>query len=413
VQYHSLYPQSESYFYCEDSIRNLTCDFETMKANCMNSINDDTNNDSDETNPNTDLYYEFYDKNYRLKQIDYILSIFMLPLVCFLGIVFNLLCIVVLSNRDFMKAYKDRMYKQMLVYSLVNFCICVIYFLRLTIKCIDPIASFCPVSIITNKLLRVILLTIVFYIGSVFKTWSNLIQISIALDRFILSTDSKRAVFKRFSKVSLKVLFSFFLLFSFVLNFVNVYQYEYDINFLSLEFPKIDHKFFDFNSFYSYWNIVNITFTNFFILFIQTLLDFGLFFFIRQSIKKKNALLLKAKLNQNQNGLDAKKHEKKIKLMIICNGLILFILHSPDFIISVFMATTDFNFYERLNGIYHQNLDNYALFDNLLSIVADLFYLAGFSLNFFLFYRLNSPFHRYFHLIFTTKFKNIFSNLRN
>jgi hypothetical protein len=403
IQYYLLYPKSESLFNCEYNIRNLTCDFEVMLKNCLYNIDNQMNDAIYEINPNADLYYELYEKNYHLKQIDFILSIFILPLVCFLGIFFNILCIVVLSNKDFMKAYKDRMYKQMLVYSIVNFFVCIIYFLRLTIKCIDPITSFCPVSILTNKSLRTLLLIIVFYIGSAFKTWSNLIQISIAFDRFILSTDSKRTLFKKFSKISLKWLFLFFLLFSLIINFVNLYEYDFNIYFQSIEFPKIDHKFFDFNNFYSYWNIINITFSNFLILFIQSILDVGLFFFIRQSIKKKNAILLKAKANQNKSTIDAKNREKKIKLMIICNGLNFFILHSPDFIISVFMARIDFTVYKKLVGPYNQNLDNYTLFDNLLGVLADIFYIFGFSLNFFIFYHLNSPFNRYFHSIFITK----------
>jgi len=352
VQYHSVYPESGIDFECEEYIQNLTCDFEIMQKYCIYNTNKERNEAAYEIN--SDVYYAFYDNNYRLKQFDFILSILILPFVCLLGIVFNTLCIIVLSNRDFKKIYKDRMYTQMLVYSIVNFFICVIYSFRLTIKCIDPISSFCSISIITNKTLRMMFLTIVFYVGSVFRTWSNLIQISIAMDRFILSTDTKWKMFKKFSKINLKYLFTLFLIFSLIINFVNVYEYEYDTSLDSIQFPIISNRFFNLNTFYSYWNIANLFLSNFLILFLQTLLDISLFYFIRQSLKKK--LMFNGK--QDQKFLEAKKHEKKVKTMILLNGIAFLILHSPDFIVSFFMTLSNSYSYEKRSDLFRNLLKN-------------------------------------------------------
>ena len=120
---------------------------------------------------------------------------------------FNLINILTLTNRPFSKQFSSRMYKQMLLHSIMCLTVCFVYMLRVSIKCIDPVAGYCVFGAITDKIYRYILLTLTNYVGNVLKTCANLIHISIALDRFILSTETKNSILRIFSQIQLKTIF--------------------------------------------------------------------------------------------------------------------------------------------------------------------------------------------------------------
>jgi len=141
-----------------------------------------------------DFYY-LNDYNYKLKYYDFIISILIYPIVCLLGVISNLLNIIVLRNRTYKKDFRERLYKLMLFNSCVNFSICLIFLLSLMIKCIDPVGSFCIVGIVTKRIYRYILLTMTNYFANVLKTVSNLISLSIALDRYVLSSARPNLLF--------------------------------------------------------------------------------------------------------------------------------------------------------------------------------------------------------------------------
>jgi hypothetical protein len=363
------------------------CDYEKMRNLCFGK-EDELNFSSNEYQD----YYFLYNRNYVLKSYDLTISIVLLPLTCITGILLNLLNIIVLRNRLFLKAFQNRMYKQMLLNSVVNMIICMLYLIKLSIKCIDPINNFCLVFLVTNKIYRYVTLTLVNYIGNALKTFSNLIQLSISLDRFILSTDKRNPFLNTFANMDLvKFLICNFLL-SFLLNTVKLFEYDYDIDYTKLKYPIIQENFYNFTFIYSYLNIFNILISNLGLILIQFFIDIYLFRFVKKSMRHKELLITdknNLKKNNSKHNTNNLKSERNIKLMIITNSMCSLVLHSPDLLISIYMATA--YFYADSVLFYVENFD---LFSFILSDLGDVIYLFGYSMNFFFFYYFNGYFRK-------------------
>ena len=379
-------------------IPNAKCDFEKMIEKC-NKIN--SQNETAIANVTDEMdYYYFYNKNYLMEMYDFVIAIVLTPLVCVMGIFFNILNIIILKNKRFKKDLQNRMYKQMVLNSYINLLICLIYHTRLTIKCIDPIGRYCLVSIVTYKFYRYFFLIMVNYFGNVLKTCSNLIQISISLDRFILSTDTKSKFLLKFIKIDLKIFFILIFIFSSLLNLVKLFEYDYELDYTQLKYPLIFIKYFNFSYFYSYLNILNIFISDFCLIIIQLIIDVSLLKFVRSTWKNKLILL---DIKENQKQKINHKIEKNIRLMILMNGFCLLLLHSPEFIISIYMASTDYYLYD----LIPVNVRNFDIFTFILNDVADIVYLLGYSINFFFFYNFNIFFRRSLNSFFSMSFKKV------
>jgi hypothetical protein len=119
------------------------------------------------------------------------------------------------------------------------------------------------------------------------------------------------------------------------------------------------------------------------IVFIQVIIDLVLFNSVKQSWRK-----IQQQLN-NKN----EKVERNIIVMIITTGVCLFVLHTPDLIISIYMATT-YLIELQLKGSTPTAIDTrgLVLFSFLFNIISDVIYFLGFSLNTLLYYAFNSVF---------------------
>jgi hypothetical protein len=289
--------------------------------------------------------------------------------------------------------------------SIFNLFICIIYLFRLAFKCIDPVNNYCALSIVTNQFDRYILLTFVNYFGNVLKTVSNLIRISFSLDRLVLSTKMNYKILAKFSNTSLKLVIFVFFLLSFILNFVKIFQYDYEIEFYHLKFPLINYNFFNFKYWYAYTNLLHIFINNFMIIFLQIIIDLELLKSLQSSFKEIRSSSITeiefSKKNKNNSIGKNEAIEKNIKLMIISSGICLFILHLPDFIISIFMATF---FSKYAAKIYIDTFsDDFSanLFSFILTISSDVIYFLGFSLN--------TPFYYFFNSLYYKSLRNLFN----
>jgi hypothetical protein len=343
-----------------------------------------------------------FDRDYFNRKMKFVLSIVVLPITSILGVVLNILNILVLSNKRHKKHMKDRMYKQMLWSSWVNLAICSIYLLNFTIKCINPIDNFCIVSIVTNKLYRAFLLSLVNYVGNALKTASNLILISISLDRFILLSDRQGNNFAKFKKLKLTCIYLFFILFALLLNTIKVFEFNYDISFQSLSYPQLNPSFFNLSMIYAYFNFLNIFVNNFCLILIQLIIDCRLFKFVHQTHTNNLVHLNFDKQNKNQTS------ELKIKIMIIINSLLLFVLHCPEMILSIIMATNyakivqgDISNTVKRSADYEEiNEFAFSAFNFFLLDLSEIFYLLGYSVSFFIYY--------FFNNVFRNSFENVF-----
>jgi hypothetical protein len=372
------------------NLTRLDCNFTQLLANCE-SVDDYR---IDNANYNYAKYEYLSDKYYMEKKLNFFLSILVFPIVCILGCALNLLNVLVLSNKMYKKELKQRMYDLMRLSSLINFFVCFIYLFRLTIICIDPINSYCPISIITNKALRYTFLTLVNYFGNVLKTVSNLIQISTSIDRIVLSTEVKSRFFQMQSDIKLKNLVPAFFVFSFAINFIKIFQYDYDLDYENLRFPIISKNYFNIDCWYSYFNFAHIFLNNVCMILVQVLIDLILVSLIRKSFGKLKEEMRFCSIKHLQ--LKNEKIERNIRVMVIMCGLSLFVLHTPDLIISVYMATTYINhisFYMESSRTFIETR-TLIFFSFLLNIISDIIYFLGFSLNTLLYYNFNSVFRR-------------------
>jgi hypothetical protein len=390
VQYH-YFLEFDYYTKCNLENSTLACNYSLMAEACFDNYENIIAKKIDYYENKIDLYV-LNDQNYKNKLYDLVLSVYMIPPLSLLGMFTNLLNILTLRSKKFEKEFKNRMFKQMLICSYINLIICMIDLLALTIKCVDPFGYFCMLILVHLKIYRYVLLTVNIYIASALKTCSKLVQIAISLDRFILSTGTKNKHLLKFAKLDLKLSILIFLIFSFAINFIKIFEYKYsliDDADRELTFPFIYIYFFDFYFVYSYFNLLNILVNNLCLLLFQVMTDFALLFFIQKSIENKKKVLDSIQNLKNNTNHRA---EKSIKMMIIFNGAFVFILHSPDLIVSIWIAFT-------YSGLEYR-LEMLDLFSHVLNNISEICYILSYSLNFFLFYYFNSNFRNAFQVIF-------------
>jgi hypothetical protein len=389
VQFSDYFENNPKNFLCPTRI----CDFANILAVCKKLISASVDYNDD--------FYKLFDRNYHFKRIDFILSIIVFPLVCLLGILFNLINILVLSNKNFLKDFKQKMYTQMRLNSFGNLLICSIFLSKLLFKCIDPVNSYCISSRLVSRINRYFLLLLVNYFGNVLITVSNTINIFISLDRLLRSIILKSSI-KRLRKLPFNNFLVISFAFSLVINFIRIFEYNKDTSYSNLTFPMIFEYFFDFRLFYAYFNIFNILVCNFLLLFVQLFIDIFLLIHIKVSLKKKIKILdltHEKHSDTNENYINKKVKSEKtvrnVKIMIALNGICLFLFHLPDLVLTILMSTI----YGHNQGLYSPETFEEGLiylYTYVLKGLSDVCYFLSFSFYFFLFISFNHHFRNSF-----------------
>jgi hypothetical protein len=409
TQYSKLFNLS-FYFLCERPSENVIneCNFSQRLSRCKILS---SNKISSQDNLDYDFYYLF-DENYQLKYFDYLFSVVLFPVVCLFGVFLNLLNILTIRNRHMKNELKDRMYKQMHINSVIGLITCAINLSSLTIKCIDPITSFCLSSFITNKTYRYFILILTNIFGNVFNTCSNLIHVSIALDRYIKASGTKLRLLKIFSECNLKLLFVCEFVFSFLINTVKFFKYEPDIRYNDFLFPKVFNKYYNFQFMFAFFNVAHIVLSDICLMLIQTCIDLFLLAFLHHSAQKKNLILnnsssknaqnLSNKKSINKNTNNNSKAERKVRLMIVISGTLTTLTRLPDLIISIVMASS-------YKEILHSSQSSDTVFFFIYDNISHFIFFLGFSFDFFLFYSFNRNFRLSFKNLFVFESKQLHS----
>ena len=197
----------------------------------------------------------------------------------------------------------------------------------------------------------------------------------------------------------------FSLVFSLLINFVKLFEFKYQLEYEldeDFRYPIIFKYFFDFYFFYAYFNVLNILLNNCMFLVFELIIYFKMLHFVHQSIRNKIKLLGNRKLKNNSENARV---EKNIKRMIMISCIIIFFLHLPDLIISVWLAFT-------YSGLVYQHpaLD---IFSYILNDISEVCYIISYTLNFFIYFYFNSLFQRCFRQIFLMKDSNSKINSSN
>jgi len=382
------------------------CDFEILNSICIENFKKDQyqsvwqDASNGYNNLKVDLYY-LNDNNYKIKSYNFV-SIVLFPIICFLGILLNGLNVLVLANKAYKKEMKEKMYEQMKYSSLINLIICLIYLFRISIRCIDPVGYFCPIEAITNRTYRYMILTLINYFGNVFKTCSNILHILIAFHRFALSSKMKSSLTGSILKLNILTLFCYSFAFSCLLNCIKIFQFNYEFNyFVPFQFPTLFRNYFSFGHVYAYLNMLNIILCDFAYLLLQLIFDLKLLLFVQFSMSSKR-LMISNQLNKKYSAEHST--EKKIKFMIILNGLFLFLIHSPNFVISIY-STTIYGHNMDMAGPDQVDEKGLFLFGFLYTDICDCIYFLGYLSDFAFYFYFNKVFRRSLRDLFTPKFK--------
>lgn len=324
------------------------------------------------------------DVYYLIKWLELVVLIFLEPIFCALGILFNVLVILVLRNERDMHKMKDNMYKHVLVNSYFNLAFCGITLLKLVNVCIFEMGEYCS-SVYQTAASQYFKIVVVYFGGNVLKLCCNFSYISFAFSRFLLSANKTTGLYKKFDELNLikyyiivfvvSVLFSIFKLFGFQINEIYNSYKSFPFEIYDVGNCDVDYVY---CVLFRTLKLVNDFIKNILIFFLNLFIDIYLMKFARQHLRsKKNLITDKSKISQ------AVKSINKINRMIIFNGFIFFVAYFPEFITNILLFT--FDGYIKmfcLNYISCSDLNELAQFFNFISITFQFFVFKKFDKNF-------------------------------
>ena len=335
-----------------------------------------------------------------LKWIELVIFMFLQPIICFIGIVTNLLSILTLRQKNVFNKEKDySMYKHIVMNSVFNLIYCILTLLRLMNVCIFTTTLFCS-SIYQYKSIQYFRILFIYYFGNIIKLCCNISYISFALSRFALSSNSQYKIFKKFESMNLKIYYTVVILTCSFFSLFKYFQYQTnEIYNISKSFPL---EIYDIENCYNdnlkcklfkAFNLIN----DFIIYMIFFLVNITIDFFLVK-ISKKN-LENKQKVTHDKKMLNsASKCNKKITKMVIVNGLLFLIAYTPEFLSRILLFFLD-KYLFTFCFLYYSC-------KNLIDL-AEFFTFFSISFQFFMYNKFNKKFNEQFNLL-KLKIKNIF-----
>ena len=344
-----------------------------------------------------DHYYEYNSDRFQIssKLISFLINVVLLPVAFFSGMIFSLLVIVTLSNKNYKKNFKAKMFDSILINAVINLIACFIYSFQIIAKCIEPEGIYCPIirrSVVTQYMFVIV----VNYFGSVLKLCSNLTSILIAFNRFMMATESKNRILNKMNNFSNLTVIIIVLTISLSLSAIKLFQYKvnnpliyedllYVYSDIQYPFPNVD--FLNTKHIYIYLNSAYHFICSILTPIIILIFDIKLILFVKISIRKKSKLIKGAKNNL----------EIRTTLMVIFTCCVFLVTNSFEFVFSIMNI---------LSNIYDRDLFKASIFrcDEIHSFFcgflredfALLFYFSSYSLFFFLFYKFNAKFKESF-----------------
>ena len=281
----------------------------------------------------------FYFEWFRL-----VLQVYVKSFLSNLGLITNCLVMLVIKNKEnihFQRNFNNIMYKHIFYNSMFNFLFCLIQSFSLMNICIFTKSSFCSSVYKTNEA-QYFKIIFIEFLGNSLRLCCNFSVILFSISRFYISTAKKSKWFLIFEKLNLKLfyflmfiscsLWSMFKLFEFRPN--EIYS-SYDKNF---PYNRYDLKYcLHWANIYTFLssgckifpilNLINNVLNNILYLFISLVIDICMIRFANQNYQHKKELF------HDPKHLDeALAHKKKIRKLIITNGILYFFSHIPEFV---------------------------------------------------------------------------------
>ena len=260
------------------------------------------------------------------------------------GFLLNILVICVLKNKTKNKSSKNPfdnvMYKHIFYNSLFNCLFCLLNIFSLMNICVFPKSSFCS-SIYKTEFAQYSKIILFLFVGNSVRLCSNFSFILFSISRFYISTSRKSSLFHLFEKLNLKRFYSIMFILCSLWSMFKLFEYRpnevfstYDKNFpynrYDLKYCQYSHEDYKFLSLgckiFPILNVLNNILNNILFIFVSLLIDICLLKFTHKNYKHKKELFKDKKHIE-----EALEHKKKVKKVILTNGLVFFLSHMPEF----------------------------------------------------------------------------------
>jgi hypothetical protein len=163
------------------------CNFTQMSSKCLNST---SSVEKIYFQGNINLYFH-------LKWLQYIIEVFLRPILCLIGLIMNILTLEVIKNRKHSCHFKSPMYKHIQFNALFNIFFCFIYSFSLMNICIFPKSSFCS-SVLKNESNQNMKIYLIYFLGNTFRLCCNFSYISFSSSRCISTITTSEKILGNF-----------------------------------------------------------------------------------------------------------------------------------------------------------------------------------------------------------------------
>jgi len=246
------------------------------------------------------------------------------------------------------------------------------------------------------------------FLGNAVRLGSNFSYIFFSISRFYLMDAAPSKFFRKFEQINAKLFysilillclsFSSFRIFQFKINdFFDVFEQNFPfdafaVNWCEDELTLKTNSFLSLCQFFTVINLINNIFNNIIFFFVSFVIDLNLIRLSNENLKNKKALFP----SNEAHVTEALKFKEKINRMILVNGLLYFISHFPEFLVTLLLI------------IFRKTLEYhcFTLFScvDLIEISQSLNFVMIFS-QFFLFKKFDKNFHDSFQNLWKRAFK--------
>jgi hypothetical protein len=319
------------------------------------------------------------------KWLQYIIEVFLRPILCLIGLIMNILTLTVIKNRKHSCHFKSPMYEHIQFNALFNIFFCFIYSFSLMNICIFPKSSFCS-SVLKSESSQYLKIYLIYFLGNAFRLCCNCSYISFCLSRCISTISTGESKLKKWNeKLNTRIFYSIFFILSLSFSIFKLFENKvnevysnfdknfpfnsYDVKYCGLEANAICKLFWSFN-------LVNNFLNNILFLFLSLVIDVLMIRFSSKILKEKRAL--------NCPHLeDVIKFKTNINKLIITNASLFFISHIPEFVVTLLLIIFNKTLFEFcFNGFSCFELIEMAQTFHFISIGFQFFIFLRFDRNF-------------------------------
>jgi hypothetical protein len=365
-------------------------------------------------NESYQVFTDFYQVRILNMFVIELIPFVLIPFFCLLGLFLNRKIIQTIKKNQ-MKELKEDFYKYMNANAKFNCLYCLIFVFYPINNCNwQPNYYFCS-SIYTYLVIQYFKIVMISYVGESFKMCASISYLMMTLNRYLLIGKDHGPWLVKAAKLKYKRVIQVSLLLSFLINIGHIFEFKpiEDVLYSPLK-DSFNYNTYPVSGYsYSIYPIPNNGFAFSIYTIVYFILSFVAFFFIntglevmivrrmRKEIKEKRQRLAQmsavSAANGSRNQHDRKKvdedekKERRVIKMVIINGVLNFILRSPDLL--VFLE--NLNVWGADKTAYFGSSGFGVLVPGILNLIVDLGYFAyilTFSTNFIIFYKFNSKF---------------------